>query len=181
MSNRKKKSTAASAGSGSSNKWAQIGLKCGEYLAGIAVGSFIANKISSKDSVSGVDLLGLDGDTSGYVSPVVVALAGAAAIQFGKDELIKNIGTGCLIAGGVKLVNKFAGKSVISLSGTDENEKVFLPGICDAEELSVDAPNYVPTENAWQTSYNEPALISTPEVSGVGEVMTAEPVGGVLL
>lgn len=180
MSKRKKCANRTSSKSG----WAQTALLTGEVLVGIAAGSAIANAISKKDAVSGVDLLGLDGDTSGFVSPVLTAAIGAAAIQFGKSDTLRNIGMGCMIAGSTKLVNKIAGKSLISLNGTDDDEKVFLPGIGDAEEFSpldVNAPDYVPTENAWQTSYNEPQLLVTPEVSGVGEAPIVEAVGSVLL
>ena len=186
MAKRKAKSTCSRSTSG----WGQIALRGGEVLLGIAAGSAVAKAISQKDNVSGVDLLGLDGDTSGYVSTILTAALGAACIQFGKSESLRNIGLGCMIAGSTKLVNKVAGKSLISLSGTDD-EQVFLPGIGDAEEyeyvevngpdaLDVNAPNYVPTENAWQTSYNEPQLLTTPEVSGIGEP-PIEAVGSVLL
>lgn len=177
MTKRRKKSGAVAVSKNS--KWTDVAIQGGEIMAGIAAGSAIANTVGSKGA-DGVDLLGLSGDTSGYVSPLVTAAAGAAAIVFGKNDLIRNVGMGCVIAGGVKMLNKFMGKSVISLSGTDENEKVILPGIGDVDSLSVEAPNFVPTENAWQTSYNEPQLIANPEVSGIGEILT-EPVGSVLL
>ena len=161
----------------SSSDWSGIAMRTGEVLLGIAAGSVIAKTIGNRDNVSGVDLLGLDGDTSGYVTPLITAAVGAAAIQFGKSDILRNIGMGCAIAGGVKLVNKVAGKSLISLNGTDDDEKVFLPGIGDAETMD-DAM----TANEWETTYNEPALLTTPnpEVNGVSEPLTAEPVGGIL-
>jgi hypothetical protein len=145
--------------------------KVGGVLLGCAVGTFVANTIGKKDAVSGVDLLGLDGETSGYVTPFVTLAGGLAVSHLASSETLKNIGLGIMAVGGAKLVNNVAGKSLVSLSGTDEEKDVpvLLPGIGGVSEY-----DQLPSQNFLETQYSEPVL--EPTASDV-----AEPVGGTVL
>lgn len=149
--------------------WAAMATKIACTLAGVAAGSYASGLIGKKDEVSGTDLLGLDGDTSNYVAPLVTAAAGGVLYASTRDENIRNVAVGIMAAGGAKVVNKLAGKSLVSLNGTDEEQPVIVPGIGDVYEL--------PTENQWATTYNDPTIIPGAQNAD----MTTEPINGILL
>lgn len=96
-------------------------------LGGLFAGNYIANMIQKKD-VSGEDLLGLDGDASKYATPAIVIAAGLAGMTMVKNNTVKAMASGVVLAGGAKLVNAVANKPVISLGETGD-EDVMLPGV----------------------------------------------------
>ncbi len=145
--------------------------KVGCILGGVIIGSAIGNAIGKKDAVSGVDLLGLDGDTSGYTTPALISLVGATACHMAKSDMLKHVGMGIMASGGAKLVNTISGKSLVSLAGAEDESTsetpVLLPGIGDVENY-----NELPNENQWATASNEQTI--DPVASDV-----EGPVGGV--
>lgn len=131
-------------------------------LGGVYVGSIVANKIQKKD-MSGEDLLGLDGSASKYATPAILIAGGLAGMTMLKNKFANKLAAGIVLAGGAKLVNAAAGKSVVSLGDADEEqdqENVALPGVGDVIIPGVgdDRVLYddLPDNNEMMTTYHEP-------------------------
>lgn len=117
-------------------------------VGGIALGSIINKFVGKKDSVSGTDLLGLNGTLSKYSTPAIVVGIGLAAHAVCKNENLKTIALGIGAAGGANLINAALGENKISLSGTDDP---MLPGVGTDKVLFDD----LPSQNEQETTYND--------------------------
>lgn len=103
-------------------------------LAGLGVGSFVQKFVSKKDSVSGTDLLGLDGTASKIVAPLATVGVGLATSMLVKEPHLKMVGLGIGAAGGVSLANNFLGENKITLGGDDD--MIPLPGVGNIGEIT---------------------------------------------
>lgn len=139
------------------------GLQVGEILLGVALGSQVRKFVAKKDAVSGTDLLGLDGETSKYSTPLLVCVAGGVATMLAKNNKhLRNVALGLTVAGGASLVNAFSDKALVSLSGTDDNPPVILPGIGNAPMLPGIGSDDIPgIPSNYDYSIN-PALVEQP-------------------
>lgn len=124
-------------------------------LGGLIAGTYVKQFISKK-GVNGTDLLGLEGSTSKIASPAIVTAAGFAVNTMAKNPMLKDAALGMIAAGGAGILNAVSGKSIVSLSGTeDQPEEVLpqLPGLgADEERVMYDD---LPTDNELLTTYHE--------------------------
>ena len=102
-------------------------------VAGLAAGSVVQKFVSKKDSVSGTDLLGLDGTASKVVAPLATIGVGLATSLLVKEPHLKMVGIGISAAGGVSLANNFLGENKIALGGDDN---IPLPGVGNLGEIT---------------------------------------------
>ena len=109
-------------------------------VGGLAVGSLVQKFVSKKDSVSGTDLLGLDGTASKIVAPLATVGVGLATSLLVKEPHLKMVGLGIGAAGGLSLANNFLGENKISLGGDDE--QVPLPGVGNITNFDQLPSNY---------------------------------------
>ena len=160
----------------SKNSLMDSALQVGEILAGVVIGSQIKKFVEKKDAVSGTDLLGLDGETSKYTSPLAVCLAGAVVTVFAPNKHLKNIALGLTVAGGAGLVNAISGKSVVALGDTDENAPIVLPGIGSTEHIpALPGIGEINNGNAIPDNYDyslNPALVNQPAGNEFGNPET---------
>ena len=96
-----------------------LGVRIAGTFVGIAAGSLAKDAISSNSTVEG-----LAGEATGYLAPALVSLAGAVVSAAMDDKFMKSAGFGITASGAATIVNKIAGKSVVSLSGTGKVGKV---------------------------------------------------------
>lgn len=129
--------------------------KIGATVLGLAAGTVINNFLSKKD-VNGSDIMGLSGDTSGYIAPAIVAAAGVFGVSFAKrNDFIKQACIGLAAAGGASLVNKVTNRTIVSLSGDDTVAPIPGVGAIEYQQL--------PENNELMTSYN-------PNLQPIGDV-----------
>ena len=152
-------------------------VQIGEILAGVVIGSQVKKLVEKKDAVSGTDLLGLDGETSKFTSPLLVCVAGGLATMLANNKHLKNVALGLTVAGGAGLVNTLSGKAVVALGDTEEVPPVVLPGVGNAAYVPA-LPGIGNTEtlpDAYDYSLN-PALVEQPsgEVFGNPETFAGE-------
>jgi hypothetical protein len=140
----------------------ESGLQIGEILLGVALGSQVKKFVEKKDAVSGTDLLGLDGETSKYTTPVLVCVAGGLAAMFAKNNKhLRNVALGISVAGGAGLVNAMSGKSLVALGDADDNAPIVLPGIGNVPMLPGIGNDIPDIPNNYDYSLN-PALVEQP-------------------
>ncbi|MBR6250486.1 MAG: hypothetical protein IKR17_04725 [Bacteroidales bacterium] len=132
-----------------SNSYKSIAQRALCIIGGMAVGTAIKNTIGKK-SVNGTDLLGMDGATSAYTTPAIVAAAGLAGMTMAKNQMLKDAALGMLATGGAGIINAATGKSLVSLGDTEDQPVVpLLPGIGDPIEY-----DQLPSDNELQTTYS---------------------------
>ena len=92
--------------------------------------------MEKKNSVSGTDLFGLDGDISKYTASGIVTAAGVIGAMFVPNNVVKDIALGTAVAGAAGIINTATGKSIVALGDTEENTNsaIILPGIGEAED-----------------------------------------------
>ncbi|MDR2963992.1 MAG: hypothetical protein LBU90_10240 [Bacteroidales bacterium] len=170
----KKRKTSRRTSRGTNSKKASsltsVALVAGEAMVGMVIGSQIKKFVEKKDVVSGTDLLGLDGATSKFTSPLIATAAGVAAIMLSKNQHIANIGFGAALAGGVGLVNAAAGKSIVAL------------GAAEDEDVTVGASPQLPALpgiGAWDTAVRDVPGIPTSFEASIDPSLTQQPVSGV--
>lgn len=103
---------------------------------GLAVATIAQNWLSKRNS-NGETVMGLDGDTTSYVVPVAMGIAGLLGGQLIKNDFAKDICTGVAAAGAAGLVNKATNKAIVTLSGDE-----MIPGLGDAETSYEQLPVY---------------------------------------
>ncbi len=132
------------------NNYKSIAQRALCIIGGMAVGTAIKNAIGKK-GVNGTDLLGLDGQTSAYTTPAIVAAAGVATMAFAKkNQMLKDAALGVIATGGAGIINAATGKSLVALGDTEDQPIVpLLPGIGD-----VDNYEQLPTDNEMLTTYS---------------------------
>ncbi|MBE6341459.1 MAG: hypothetical protein E7069_12115 [Bacteroidales bacterium] len=131
-----------------SNNYKSIAQRALCIIGGMAVGTAIKNTIGKK-GVNGTDLLGLDGSTSAYTTPAIVAVAGLAGMTMAKNQMLKDAALGMIATGGAGIINAATGKTLVSLGDTEDQPIVpLLPGIGDIEY------DTLPTDNELQTTYS---------------------------
>jgi hypothetical protein len=139
------------------------GVQIAEILFGVVLGTQAKKLVEKKDVVSGTDLLGLDGETSKFTTPLLVCVAGSIITLLAKNHKhARNIALGITVAGGAGLVNTLSGKSLVSLGDADDNPPVVLPGVGNIPMLpgigDVDIPG-IPTNYDYSL---DPALAQQP-------------------
>jgi len=162
------------------------GIQIGEILLGVALGSQVKKFVQKRDAVSGTDLLGLDGETSKYTTPLLVCVAGGVATILAKNNKhFRNVALGITVAGGASLVNTFSDKPVVSLGTTDDNPPVLLPGIGNIPMLPGIGNNDIPGIPSNYDYSLDPALMQQPSgdlemaANDYEEVMDTENVAGI--
>ena len=159
----KKHSKSTSVGGGfSKGNMKNFMLTGATLVAGMAVGSAINKFVAKKDAVSGTDLLGLDGQTSKWTTPLITVGAGLLVSGLSKNVHVRNIAMGIGAAGAVNLVNTVMGETKISLSGDAEEATIMLPGISGGNEVVT--YDELPSENELATQYSEPVLAPVGDV-----------------
>lgn len=145
-----------------------------KQVAGVTLGLAVATLAQNwlnKRNVNGETIMGLDGDTSGYVVPIAMGIAGVLGNQLIKNDFAKDICTGVAAAGAAGLVNKATNKTIVALSGDE-----MIPGLGDANVTYEQLPVYSgEPQQAYEVA--EPAVedgISTTDqgyetVSGVDD------------
>ena len=137
-------------------------VQIGEILAGVILGSQVKKFVEKKDVVSGTDLLGLDGETSKFTTPLLVCVAGGLTAMLAGDKHLKNVALGITVAGGAGLVNTLSGKPLVSLGEADDNPPVMLPGVGNIPVLpgigDINIPG-IPTNYDYSL---DPALVQQP-------------------
>ncbi len=163
MAKRKKRRSSSGKQRMSHSSLLDSGLQVGEILLGVALGSQVRKLVAKKDAVSGTDLLGLDGETSKYSTPLLVCVAGGVATILAKNNKhLRNVALGLTVAGGASLVNAFSDRAVVSLSGTDDNPPVVLPGIGNVPMLpGIGSDDISDIPSNYDYSLN-PALVDQP-------------------
>ena len=137
-------------------------IQIGGILAGVVLGSQVKKLVEKKDAVSGTDLLGLDGETSKFTSPLLVCAVGGAAAMLAGNKHLKNLALGVTVAGGAGLVNALSGKSLVSLGDADDNAPVILPGIGNVPMLPGIGENNIPNIPSNYDYSLDPALVQQP-------------------
>jgi len=146
------------------------GVQIGEILLGVALGSQVKKFVEKKDAVSGTDLLGLDGETSKYTTPLLVCVAGGVGTMLAKNNKhLRNVALGLSVAGGASLVNAFSNKALVSLGGADDNSPVLLPGIGNIPMLPGIGESDIPGMPSNYDYSLDPTLVQQP--SGDTEIV----------
>lgn len=135
-------------------------ISLGAMAGGLAVGSYV-NKFLSKE---GKEVAGLSGEVSDYVAPAITTALGLVAMKMANGTIAKDMSKGLSLAGGIAIINKAAGKELVSLSGTDD-QTPRLPGV---GEVTFPSPRPLPSNNQIMQQFN-PAHPIAP-MSGVGDV-----------
>jgi hypothetical protein len=157
------------------NNYKSVAMRGACILGGLIAGTYVKNLIAKKDATNGTDLLGLSGDTSAVAAPAIITAAGFAANAAAKNQMLKDVALGMVAAGGAGLLNAVTGKSVVSLSGAEDQPIEVLPGLgIDEEKVMYDE---LPTDNELLTSYHE--NVGDTEEEKYEYVEEEEPVGDV--
>lgn len=148
--------------------------KVGGLTAGLAVSTCVNSFLQKKSGVNGDEtMLGLSGDTSGYVIPAAIAILGLLGSRYVNDDFAKNICYGAAAGGFAGIVNKVANKSIVALSGDDGKP---LPGLGATETAYQQLPVYSGTpQEAYQTYdtiYETSNDSEAPATEEAGETMS---------
>lgn len=92
--------------------WKETATQIAGTFAGIVAGSFVDKQISENQAVEG-----LAGEAKDYLVPGIVAVGGALVSAASDNKLAKSFGFGVTAVGSAKILNRAAGKTVVSLGG----------------------------------------------------------------
>lgn len=90
--------------------WKDTATQIAGTFAGIVAGSFVDKQISDSNTVEG-----LAGNAKDYIVPSIVAVGGALVSAASDSKVVKSFGFGVTAVGAAKVVNRAAGKTVVSL------------------------------------------------------------------
>ncbi len=92
--------------------WKDTATQIAGTFCGIVAGSFVDKTISDSNTVEG-----LAGDAKDYIVPSIVAVGGALVSAASDSKVVKSFGFGVTAVGAAKVVNRAAGKTIVSLGG----------------------------------------------------------------
>lgn len=160
---------------------------------GLAAATIIQKWFNKSDAYSGETVMGLDGNgaASKYLFPLGLGIAGFIGHELSDNRFIKDACLGVAAAAGAQMINKIADKTIVALSGSDEDTSgQMIPGMgaTDASypQLPVDtaaAPPQYDVEPSYQQSVGEIATEPTSEeatyeegeaVQGFGDIVYEE-------
>lgn len=99
--------------------WKDTATQIAGTFCGIVTGSFVDKQISDNETVEG-----LAGNAKDYIVPSIVAVGGALVSAASDSKVVKSFGFGVTAVGAAKIVNRAAGKTVVSLGSVGSARRI---------------------------------------------------------